>query len=129
MQFISQDLCDAFDDMRRTQIRIAWAGVYAVVSMTIIAILATIIGCSPEPRPAMSRQSSAGPIPAAASYEVPVWDNSMDPELLILTPGQDAVLLEDIIVDARVPGERGGQLYAGKVKLYKGTKLKRPEGQ
>lgn len=96
---------------------------FFALSIVIFIMGVFIGGCVGEPSP---ETSTAKAIPAAVqSHEVPVADTSTIPDMLILRPGQSAVLVEDMIAKAYIPAE-GNRLYEGDVRFEKGTVLIKP---
>lgn len=97
--------------------------VWVCGAMLCLIMLALIMsGCHDEPKQA----STATAIPAAIQrYEVPLADTTTIPDMLILRPGQSAVLVEDMIAKAYIPAE-GNRLYEGSVRFEKGMVLIKP---
>lgn len=91
---------------------------WALMIACVLAI--AIAGCSNQ-QPEYTKSTPRPPVQAA---RVEARPSPVD--VLCLMPGQSAMLLEDVIVVARVPYSDNA-LYVGKVKIGKGTMLVKPK--
>lgn len=96
------------------------AGVYCCLSLCILIFL-YMGGCSgnkvPTDRPNIPE--------AVESFTVPLNDTATKPNVICLTPGQTAMLLEPIEAKARVPYD-SGELYEGTVRFEQGSMVVKP---
>ena len=79
-----------------------------------------IVGCS-RSKPIEARGVPKGVV----RYEVPLSNTAAKPALVCLRPGQTAMLLENIEVEARIPYQ-GGELWTGRVVIEKGSMVVKP---
>ena len=112
---------DSLDDDRQALTR-ATAQMITIF-LTLIVFFMILAGCCGSSK---KNASAAKAFPAASTREVAVADTASVPSLLALRPGQSAMLLEDVVVVARVPYSDNA-LYVGKVKIGKGTMLVKPK--
>ena len=112
---------DALDEDRQALTR-ATAQMITIF-LTLIVFFMILAGCCGSPK---KNAGAAKVFPAASTREVAVADTASIPNLLVLRPGQSAMLLEDVVVVARVP-YNGNALYVGKVKIERGSMLVKPK--
>ena len=67
-----------------------------------------------------SKQPATCPAPQVVQQASP-----NQPSIIQLSPGQTAMILDDVVVYARVPFN-GNELYVGDVRLEKGTLVSKP---
>ena len=111
-----------------------WAHVVAVIVLVVCAVMLFVTGCAKKTKPEVSK-----PAPVQATTDTPVdafasvstdasgfaLDPSFEPDVVILRPGQTAMLLENAEVEARIPYQ-GGELWTGRVVIEKGSMVVKP---
>ena len=100
---------DALDEDRQALTRAAAQMIGDFLALILFFMI--LAGCCGSPK---KNAGAAKAFPAASTREVAVADTASIPNLLVLRPGQSAMLLEDVVVAARVP-YNGNALYVGKV--------------
>lgn len=85
-----------------------------------LAIVMLVAGCTRKGTP-----RSVKTAPTATAEQPLVSPEEFTPDFVCLRPGQTAMLLENIEVEARIPYQ-GGELWTGRVVIEKGSMVVKP---